>query len=146
MVDRIKVLREKPGRALVERLTLLIEEVVGKLDEGQDCASEIAEINRLSGGASYTSETFFELYSHTSEANFAEVAAKGPAPLLEQLSRAELIEIIELISDPSEPVEYFIDVLDRSLPGRWSSDLVFWPDAERSPTELADYLLSGKEQ
>ncbi|WP_206241877.1 hypothetical protein [Novosphingobium terrae] len=142
MSQRINQLLQRPDEDLIERLTLLIESAVSALDEGQECAHDIAEINRLSGGRHYNRHTFFELYRHTSARTFAEIAAKGRPPLLENLDRDELIEILDAIKDPDLYPEYFIEILDLSLPKVWSSDLIFWPTKERSSSELADYLIS----
>jgi hypothetical protein len=143
MSDRIRALRQKPDRALIDQLTPLIEKVVGEIDEGRDCCTDIAKINALCGGREYTQQRFFELYSAMSSERFAEIAAKGIPPILENLTRAELIEIIEIISDSREPPEYYVELLDKNLPEVWSSDLIFWPEQERSPSELADYLLDA---
>jgi hypothetical protein len=140
--DRIEQLRQAPDPELVRSLSLLIEDVVGGLDEGRACADEIAEINRLSGGHAYTREDFFELYSSTSSEDFAWVAAKGPPPAISDLTRAELVEIVEIVGSARGPeTDYFVDLLDRIFPESRSSDLIFWPAKESTPEEIADELL-----
>jgi hypothetical protein len=141
MSERILCLGRPPEPALVNSLEPLIRAVVRRLDYDEDCEALIAEINALSGQA-YDSGIFFELYSWISEQEFAEAAAKGPPPLLLDLSKAELVAVVEAIGRGEEPnAAFFSALLDRNFPDTWSSDLLFYPHRKMTDVEIVDELI-----
>lgn len=141
MSPRIESLKRSPETALVDKLEALIGDVVSGLDEGKNCDSLVAEINALSG-QNYEAGHFFELYGWQSEGDAAAIAAKGPPPVLADLTRDELINVIEALEEGTEPnTSYFVEFLDRNYPGSWSTDLVYWPHCEMAPGETVDELL-----
>lgn len=141
MSSRINVLRRKPDAALVDQLEQLIEEVVDRLDRGEACEQLIATINALSGNRQYDRDTFFELYSAMDSRSFAETAAKGPAPVHDDLTREELIEVVQIFTAAPSEAGFFIEYLERNFPGSFSSDLIYWPHKEMTAEETVDELL-----
>lgn len=145
-MSRIERWRQAPDTALVDQLEKLVSTAASAVDCGEDCGAQIAEINRLAGGRDYSSSTFFELYGAMSERDFAEIAARGMPPIVDDLTREELSEIIRLASSGGGPeVSYFVELLNRNFPYSWSSDLIFWPHREMSNGEIVDELLLRQE-
>jgi hypothetical protein len=144
-MDRLEALIASPSSDKVERLVVLIEAVVMRLDERRDCQNQIDEINALANGHNFAGEDFFELYSHSDARTWAEFAAMGPAPKIADLTHEELVRIITIIENGEQSkVMFLMDLLERSMPSVWNSNLLFWPTVERNAAELADYLLSAE--
>ena len=141
MTDRIARLREPPDPALVDRLEMLIRDVARALDEGEDCRERVDQINALAG-QQYEPQFFFELDGWTSEREAAELAAKGTPPVLDDLTREELLEIVEIIKEPDEPnSSFFLELLDLTFPGSAPSDVIHYPHRDLSPEEEVDEIL-----
>lgn len=142
MSERLEHLKRDPDSALVDRLEALIRETVGRLDEGQDCAGLVSQINTLSG-RTYNEGHFFELYGWQSDREAAAIAAKGTPPVLDDLTRDELVEAIQVINFAKEPnATFFLELLNVSLPNHGTADLIFYPFRhELSPKEIADELM-----
>lgn len=145
MSERIQKLQVQPDPALVDQLETLIHQVVGGLEEGQNCDALVAEINALSG-RSYEAEYFFELYGWTSEREAAEAAAKGPVPLIDDLTRGELVAVIKGFREIIEPNStYFMELLELNFAGAWDYNLPEQSWRELSNEEVADELLLRSE-
>ena len=78
---------------------------------------------------------------------------------IEDLTYAELVAMIEVICNPStevEILEYYLGVIDCTLPSADVSDLIYWPNhwfkdedmlhVELSPAQMAGYLMSWTEK
>lgn len=142
MSDRISNLKLPPDPHLVDELEARIRVVVSKLDERKNCDDLIAEINTIAGGQAYTEQDLFELYGWTSEREFAELAAKGPPPQLDGLTREELLDAVGTVATPEEPNSSFFNfMLERSLPHSWDADLVFGAPRELTDAEIVDEVL-----
>ena len=63
------------------------------------------------------------------------------APLVQNLTRDEIIQLVQLASGPTNSQEYYVELLDKALPNAEVSNLIFWPDRERTSTEIADEAL-----
>ena len=138
MITRIQAMSSPPNQELVAQLERLIFEVVQELDNGRDCSDAIAVINELSGFQGYVAETFHQLYSWTSEQEFAEIAAKGKPPSFSDLSLEEVTECLRFIRLAEEPnSSFYRGVLEQSFPALAINDLIYWPDVERETSELA---------
>lgn len=141
MSDRIQRLRAQPDPALVNQLEALIHQVVDGLEEGRNCDALVAEINTLSG-QNYKAEFFFELYGWTGEREAAEAAAKGPAPLIDDLTRDELIAIIADFREIVEPNStYFMELLELNFDGAWDYNLPERSWRTLSNEEVVDELM-----
>jgi len=142
MSDRIADLAREPDSALVDALEALTHQLASSVEEGENCDLLIGEFNALAGSHTYTPDMFFELDGWINERDFAKIAAKGAPPLLENLSKEELVAIAVIIESGAEPnVSFFIDLLDLNFPEAASSELFFYPHADLGNDEIADELL-----
>lgn len=134
MSERIKQLLNKPDGGLVDLLEERILQVVTDIDEGRETSAQIDDINRLS---------FFKLYSWTSEREFAELAAMGPPPYVADLDKSDIAYCLHIIRSAEEPFTSFcLGILQRSLPNKPITDLVFYSEDDLDEAELAEVILS----
>lgn len=142
MRDRIQSAVLYPDPEVVDRLEHLIIDVVTGIDDGRDCTEQIAAINALSGEQNYDKETFFKLYSWTSEREFAELAAMGPPPKIPDLTSHEIVECLRIVKSADEPKASFCrGILEQSYPTVPITDLIYYPDEERDDFALAKEIL-----
>lgn len=142
MSSRVDRLRPRPDKALVARLQALIAKVSRRMETDRDCDAEVAEINALSGG-NYTATDFQDLESWTSPREAAKLAASGGPVALHDLTRAELIEMVEAIASAKEPTAtHFLRLLEGSFPQSHVVDLLYYPHRrELTDGDLVDELL-----
>lgn len=74
---------------------------------------------------------------------------------LDDLTYAELVDMIEAISDPTtddELSEVYVQTIEHTMPGAYVTDLIFWPndwfldedmlDVDLASAEIAAYLMA----
>jgi hypothetical protein len=77
---------------------------------------------------------------------FAERAALGTPPQISDLRRDEIVDVIDRATTIGGPhSNYYLNLLMRSFPYASPSDLIYWPDRERSNEEIADEILLRKQ-
>lgn len=112
MSNRISELKQPPSQQFVSELTTILSDISRKLDAYENADELIEKLNTLSG-MNYNSIDLTELYSWTSEEEFAQRAAMGMPPRFSDLSRNELVEIIGIIGSGEEPyVTFFMDLMN----------------------------------
>lgn len=81
----------------------------------------------------------------SSPEEFAARAALG-MPAAADLDRDDIAALIEKItSSPGPEANYCIDLLDRSFPYAAVTDVLYWPDRERTNEESADEIVLRKQ-
>lgn len=66
-----------------------------------------------------------------------------------QMSKDDLIEIVERLCDPKLPDELgskYIDILEANVSHPAPSDLIFWNDIELTPEEVVEIALNYKKE
>jgi hypothetical protein len=139
----------KAKNELVARLTDLATTAVNAFWPNPDSTDEnakraIAEVQKLTGNTRYDEFFFHALMGWSSPEEFAARAALG-IPTAADLGRAEVVALIEKItSTPGPEADYCLDLLARSFPYADVSDVIYWPDRERTDEESADEILLRK--
>lgn len=138
MPSTIEALIPTPPPERIDALQKLILRIVDCLDAEEECDALIAEADALAGSQGYDSITFNNLYSWTSERDFAELAAMGPPPAIPNLTVQEVAEFIDVIEAADEPRSSFcLGVLERTFPNIPIADMIYWPTAIVSSDDLA---------
>jgi hypothetical protein len=99
----------------------------------------------------YDREFFCNLYKSTSIEDFVEVAAYPLAQTFSNITRDDLVEILQLamnnVVDPS--LKYYMALFDANVTMPGAFNLIFhlpedWPDVDGYPgaEEIVDYVLS----
>jgi hypothetical protein len=109
-----------------------------------DAKRAIASIQALTGVTEYNEFYFHALMGWSSPEEFAARAALG-IPAAADLERDDIIALVgKIMSSPGVEADYCQDLLDRSFPYADVSDIIHWPDRERSNEETADEILLRK--
>jgi hypothetical protein len=104
----------------------------------------VAEIQRITGNADYDEFYFHSLMGWGSPEEFAARAALG-IPAAADLEKADIVALIDKISSsPGPERSYCLDLLAKSFPYADVSDVIYWPDRERTNDEAADEILLRK--
>jgi len=142
-----------PNDSKVQKLISLARSVEVAIDNGKSCDNLLAEISLVSECNLYDKDYFSNLYKHSSVEEFAAQAAYSPPKKIPNISRNDLVEILELaqdnLVDPS--LEYYLKLFDANVVMPGASNLLFhlpedWPYSSDDPTadEIVDYVLSYK--
>jgi len=140
----------KANQELVERLTRLAITAVNAFwpdPNSTDVVAKqaVAEIQRLTGVSDYDEFYFHALMGWGSPEDFAVRAALG-IPAGTDLDRDDIAALIEKITaSPGPEADYCRDLLDRIFPYAAVSDVIYWPDRERTSEESADEIILRKQ-
>lgn len=116
-----------PDPALIEQLETLCSEVLQRISNGRECVDLLAQIE-TSSGCHYGRDYFVELWGREDSRDFAERAALGPAKYVPDLTHDELLDLVGLIREQTEPAaDYYLDLFERNVTHPAASDLIFWP-------------------
>jgi hypothetical protein len=136
-------------KEIVEQLTRLATTAVNTFwlnPESTDAEAmqAVAEIQRLTGVPDYDEFYFHALMGWSSPEEFAARAALG-IPAAADLQRDDIIAIIEkIVTSPGVEADYCQSLLENSFPYADVSDIIHWPDEERTNDETADEILLRK--
>jgi hypothetical protein len=139
----------KAKREFVEQLTNLATTAIDAFWPNPDSTDAnakqaVAEIQRLTGVSDYDEFYFHALMGWSSPEEFAARAALGN-PAAADLDRAEIIALLEKItSSPGAEADYCQDLLSNSFPYADVSDVIYWPDRQRTNEQTADEILLRK--
>lgn len=142
MHDRVQSAIPNLVPEVVDKLERLIIDVVTSIDEGRDCTDQLAAINTFSGNQNYNKETFFKLYSWTSEREFAELISMGPPPNIPDLTVDEIAACLDIVENAAEPrASFCFRILEQNFPTVSITDLVYNPDIKLDNFALANEIL-----
>lgn len=142
MHDRIQSAIPHLVPEAVDKLEALIIEVVTSIGEGRDCTEQLAAINAFSGNQHYDRETFFKLYSWTSERDFAELISMGPPPEIPDLTVDEIAACLDIVKIADEPRASFCRcILEQNFPDVAIIDVVYDSNDEQDNYTLAKKIL-----
>lgn len=140
----------KARKEFVEQLTSLATTAVNAfwLDPHStdvNAKQAVAEIQKLTGVSDYDEMYFHGLMGWGSPEEFAARAALGVAAAAD-LERDDIIALLEKImaSPGAAEAGYCRRLLEESFPYAHVSDVIYWPDRERTSEENADEILLRK--
>lgn len=143
MSTKIEGLIPTPSQKRIDELEKLARTIVDGLAAGQNCDALIAQIDFKAGSPGYDATTFTDLYSWTSEHDFAELAAMGRPPTLSDMAIQDVVKCLEIISEGVEPRSRFcLGVLENSFPHAPVSDLVYHQKIALSLEETAAEIIN----
>ena len=148
---RLELVVGPPNPTLVARLAALAEVAINAFwpdphSTNHEALAAIQEIRNLTNNSEYEPFTFHALPGVEETQDFAERAALGPPPLVPDLRRDEIIDLLERATAVRKPYsDYYLAMLMRNFPYASPSDLIYWPDRERTCEEMADEILHRKE-
>lgn len=125
----------------VEHLTALVSSIDG--GDRHEVAPLLDEFNRLAS----TSFEFHQLQgilgSQDHDTWVRVVLASPAVQLLPDITEPELVELARRVMDAEgseHAIQFWLELLERNLPGCKISDLIFWPDAYCSGGYASDDL------
>ncbi|QGZ47028.1 hypothetical protein GPZ77_00030 [Streptomyces sp. QHH-9511] len=132
------------SRQRIDELSREIERIADLLITGSNEASQaIASFNAMTGHE-YTSLDFTEYASSRSLEEFAKEAARPPYPKVLDITRDELVEIVQRILTGSPDIDYYLALLEANVPYPGIGNLIYNPDAglgEATAEQIVDEAL-----
>jgi len=125
----------------VEKLTALIETLVSLAEASRDISDPLAELHKFTGSRRFNAHDFRMLCSAMSAKELATEIAQGEPGEIGELTRAELVELLGLAGKPGPKQTFYLGLLSDHFPNAYVSDIIFWPDRERTEEEMADEIL-----
>lgn len=128
MVDlRPELLPPPVGRQRLDELCVEIERIAELLEAGSETAGEaIAAFNETTGHG-YVALDFAEYDASRNLEEFAREAARPARPMMTDITRGELIEIVRGLLMATPESDYYLRLLEANVPHPRVSDLVFHP-------------------
>ncbi|GAA0966668.1 hypothetical protein GCM10009550_69450 [Actinocorallia libanotica] len=121
-----------------------IERIANLIQHGEPADEAIAVFNR-STGHHYGMHDFAEYQGSRDLADFALEAARPAHPRVPDITRYELIEVVDRILAADPETDYYLRLLDANLAHPDASGLIFHPPAElrdASAEQIIDHALS----
>ena len=146
-----KFIATPPEFSKIQEIISLAKSIEIAIDNDKNCDELLSQISRITQRNFYDRDYFSNLYKHTSIEDFAASAAY-PSPMkIPNVSRDDLIEIMQLamdnIVDPS--LEYYLGLFDINVTMPGASNILFhlpddWPHSHDEPSakEIVDYVLA----
>ncbi len=144
MALRSSLVVSPPDPELVRELTELAFEIENRVERARPlpCDELVARVRELTGTDRYDEKFFGLLHGASSPKEFAQRAALGVPRPRADLTREEITELINEVVAVNEPFSgYYLELLISSFPHSIVSDVIFWPDRERTPPEMADEIM-----
>ncbi|MBT31012.1 MAG: hypothetical protein CMO01_15240 [Thalassobius sp.] len=111
------------------RILGLIKEIENNIDSGKSTENLIVRFNKITQ-RNYDREYFQTYWSSQSIEDFAREASQPLPEKIEDITKEELIEIVNRIRNGDENTTFYLELLDRNLPHPRISDLIFYPESE----------------
>lgn len=130
-----------------ERTTQLraaIENIAQLLEHGEPADAPIAAFNADTGHF-YAAEHFLTYWESRDLEDFALEAARPARPIVPDITRDELVEIVRRILDVDGDSDYYVLLLKTNVQHPRAEDLIFWPPPElvdAPPERIIDAVLS----
>lgn len=120
----------RPARDKVEQFRALGSRLIECAQRGDDCSELLSELERRTGGLSYQPEYFADFGGAERLEDFAERAALGQAPRVSDIEPAELVDVVQLISEGAGDAvaRYYLDLFSRNVSHPAASDLIYHPN------------------
>jgi hypothetical protein len=141
MILRETLRAPQPDAVLAAELSSLATLIEISIEGGHDASHLISKVQQLTGSADYDERFFTLLHGWSSPSKWAVTAAIGRPVVTTNLTREEIVELIELASIPGPAMDFYLAALAQGLPHSDTTNLIFWPDREMTPEETADEAL-----
>jgi len=137
----------------VQEIASLAKSIETAIDNEENCDELLAQMSLLTQCKLYDRDFFANLYKHTDIEDFAASAGYPPPKKIPEVSRNDLIEIMELAMNNivESSFEYYLDLFDTNVVMPGASNVLFhlpddWPYSNDEPSaeEIVDYVLSYK--
>jgi hypothetical protein len=118
--------------ATKERISIiinLIKEIETSIDSGKNAEDLIAKFNNVTQ-RNYDCEYFQTYWNSQSIKDFAREASQPLPKKIEDISIAELVEVVDRIRNADENTNFYLELLDINLPHPRISNLIFYPENE----------------
>jgi len=133
------LLLKPPGSEHIDRIREAAAGIMEGLARGEDVRERIASLNAMTGHE-YDLDYFQSLPSRSSVDQFAREAALPVPPVVPDLSRDELIEIVRLAMSVGWPdTQYYRDLFDKNVPMSGASGLLDYPEDWKPGQDLSEY-------
>ncbi|MGQ4353051.1 bacteriocin immunity protein [Streptomyces drozdowiczii] len=141
---RPELLPPPVSRQRLNELCTEVERIAELLTAHPEVAGgEIEAFNAMTG-QDYVALDFAEYDGSRSLEEFAREAARPARPVIADITRDELVEIVRRLLTGSEESDYYLRLLEANVSHPRVSDLVFHPSdilQDRSPEQIVDEAL-----
>ncbi|MGC4985905.1 hypothetical protein ACLQ18_35715 [Streptomyces sp. DT193] len=141
---RPELLPASVSRQRLEELCTEVERIADLLKTAPEAAGEaIAAFNAMTGH-DYEALDFAEYYGSRSLEEFAREAARPARPVVADITRDELVEIVRRLSMAGPESDYYLRLLEANVPHPRVSNLVFHPSEhlrDASAEQIVDEAL-----
>lgn len=134
----------------VEVLTALLDDIESKIASDIAVDTEIKDFLNIAGKPSFYAQNDFETYwKAISKEEFINDALTPSTPLIEALTKEEILFILNKIST-SNFADYYLQLLEKNTRYSYSlSDLIFWPnelgyDLNLEKEDMAEIIFKNK--
>ena len=132
----------------IEIVLSKIREIEGKINTGQDVNALIKDFNKFTG-KQYDIDYFQTYWKAENIEDFARDAAQPSPKKISDITKDELVEIVQRVINADENTHYYLALLAKNLPHPQISDLIFWPENEglhdnSTAEEIVDKALQYK--
>ena len=135
-----------------DRLAFVIRRVAEAIELGEPVDQLMGEHDALAGRGDIPAEEYTAVWAGRGEETTAVEALMGPAPVVPDITRTELVEIARRVRDDAagDGLSYWLGLFTLNTPARGDPDLFFWPDPEwlsrlgtdePSPEQIVDEAL-----
>ncbi|MFJ3664697.1 bacteriocin immunity protein [Streptomyces sp. NPDC090119] len=132
------------SRQRVDRLCAEVERIADLLEGHPEAASEAIAAFNVATGHDYEALDFAEYYAGRSLEDFAREAARPARPVVADITRDELVEIVRRLLRGAPESDHYLRLLEANVSHPRVSDLLFHPsDAlqDASAEQIVDEVL-----
>ncbi|MEZ6000408.1 hypothetical protein [Hyphomonas sp.] len=148
---RDSLIAPSPDKELVdklERLANIATDVFWPDPHSTDpeALQAVEDIQAITGMPDYDAFYFHSLPGWSSTEAFANRAALGDPSSSPDLTKSEIVDVLKRIAEANDDVysDYYLRLLERSFPYADITDVIYWPDRERTSEEVAEEILHRK--
>ncbi|MFB4283920.1 hypothetical protein ACBJ59_52130 [Nonomuraea sp. MTCD27] len=131
-----------PG--FLARLATMIDEIANAIERGEDVRWAVDEFNKLTG-RHYDITSFRKYWQAWDAEDFARQAARPVPRKVSDVTRDDLIEIVQLMMEGDEDSDYYQELFDANVPHPNIGELLFVKpddDEDDSAERIVDKALA----
>mgnify|MGYP001061429343 CR=1 FL=1 len=113
-----------------------IKVIEDQIDKGENVDKLIEEFNQYTGRL-HDKYTFQHYWRSIDIEHFARNAAQPVPTKLDDITKEELIEIVDRICEADDNTDFYLEVFEVNVPHPHVSDLIYWPSNEGLPDDLS---------
>ncbi len=122
-------LKPNATKERIEIVKCKIKEIEETINQSNDVKQLIDNFNEFTN-RDYDKEYFMTYWNSESIDDFARDAAQPVPKRIDNISKAEYVEIVERLKNADDNAKFYLDLLERNLPHPRISDLIYWPENE----------------